>query len=261
MNSCLYDIDIMHYRTQPQEYKFKHKTFMFYLDLDELDQLKNKLGLFGWNQRRVFNFCEKDHVDFGGETVKENVLRYVKSQGVTESIQQVMLLTNVRTLGYIFNPVSFYFCFDAQGQPVCSVCEVGNTFGELKPYFLGPETRTKNKFSSVQKKYYYISPFIDLDVPMDFRLTVPDARLLIQIDDLKPEGRLLYTTMKGKQKPLTNGSLWWHGIKFPFITLKVIILIHFHAAVLHFVKRVPHHKKKDNPDLQREVNRVCKKAK
>ncbi len=260
MNSCLYDIDIMHYRTEPKTYRFNHKSFMFYLDLDELPEIDRKFSLFGYNRRSLFRFNDSDHLELKSQSVKDNILAYIQDQGVTAPIKRVMLLTNVRIAGYIFNPVCFYFCFDADDQPVCAVAEVGNTFGELKPFFLGSETFEGQTFKSVQKKYYYISPFIDLDVPMDFQLKIPGERVIIRVDDLKKDGRLLYATMKGRRQELTGSSLFWHALRYPFETLKVIFLIHYHAAVLHFVKKIPYHKKKDNPDLQREVYRVCKKT-
>lgn len=259
LNSCLYEMNVIHYRVEPKKYRFTHRIFMFYIDLDELDLLDKSLTLFSWNRGGMFQFRDDDHFQFDHKTIKENVLTYVKGKGVDTPINRVMLMTNVRTAGYIFNPVSFYFCFDAQNKPVCAVCEVGNTFGELKPFFLGPETLKDDTFCSVQKKFYYISPFIDLDVPMDFRLKVPQERLFIRIDDLKKDKKFLYTTMNGKRRPLSNMELFWLGIKIPFVTLKVIILIHWHAAVLHFIKKIPHHRKSENPELQKEVQRAYNK--
>lgn len=234
---------------------------MFYIDLDELGQLGRCVRFFGRNRKSLFEFRDKDHLDFGKHTVKENLMEYVKQKGLTVPIARVMVLTNVRTAGYIFNPVSFYFCFGEDGKPVCAVCEVGNTFGELKPFFLGPDTLTETTFLSVQKKYYYISPFVGLDIPMDFQLKIPEDKLFIRIDDLKDEKKFLYTTMTGKKQPLNSWTLFVHGLKFPFVTLKVIFLIHAHAAILHYIKKVPHHRKGDHLDLQREVQRAYTKTK
>ena len=127
----------------------------------------------------------KDHIESGFSSVKENIRAYLKTQGVEVKIHRIQLMTNVRTLGYIFNPVSFYFCFDSNGTPVCVVSEIGNTFGELKYFYLGPQTKNTKSFSDRQVKYYYISPFTDLDNQLDFRIQVPDERLNITIDTLK----------------------------------------------------------------------------
>lgn len=256
MNSCLYECTIMHDRHAPKRYKFVHKVFMFYLDLDELPQLSRFSRLLGYNQRRVYDFRDKDHISCGFPSVKENILGFLKTRGVEEKIHRIQLLTNVRTFGYIFNPVSFYFCFDSRGNPVCVVSEIGNTFGELKYFYLGPEKKDVKAFSGRQVKYYYISPFTDLDNQMDFRIQVPDERLNITIDTLKNGEKFFWSSMTGPRKALTTANLLWYTIKYPWVTLKVIFLIHWHAAMLHFVKRVAHHAKENNPELQKEVHRA-----
>ena len=256
----MYECRVMHYRKAPKEHKLTTNVFMFYLDLDEIDQLDQQNWLFGRNRRRIFEFRDKDHLDFGAQDTKANVLKYIQSKGIQTKIARMMLLTNCRTLGYQFNPVSFYFCFDENNQPVCAVPEIGNTFGELKPYFIGPENLESKGFASIQEKYFYISPFVGLDIPMDFQLAIPDERLNIRVDDWNKERteKFLITTLTGKKRVLSSKNLLFYGLKFPWITLKVIFLIHWHAAILHFVKKVPHHKKSANQDLQREVQRVYK---
>ena len=165
-------------------------------------------------------------------------------------------MTNVRTFGYIFNPVSFYFCFDTNDVPVCVVSEIGNTFGELKYFYLGPEKKNTKAFVDQQIKYYYISPFTDLDNHLDFCIQVPDERLQITIDTLKNGEKFFWSSMKGQRKALTTANLLWYTIKYPWVTLKVILLIYWHAAVLHFVKKVGHHAKEDNPQRQRDLHRA-----
>lgn len=255
MNSCLYECDIMHCRIKPRRHRFNHRIFMFYLDLDELDSAVYSLRLLSRNRWNIFSFHDEDHLELGGLTVKENVLRYVQTQGLEGKVGKIMLLTNVRTMGYIFNPVAFYFCFDQDGKPLCVVPEIGNTFGELKPFFIGPEAMRNGVFESEQIKHYYISPFVDLDIPMDFRLAVPGERLNIRIDDIKNGEKFLYTTMSGPRQELTDMNLWRYAWRFPFVTLKVIFLIHFHALIL-YLKKVPYHAKEANGHLQKGVYRA-----
>jgi len=255
MNSCLYECFIMHDRRSPKRYTFTHKIFMFYLDLDELPQISSFSWLLGYNQHRPYDFRDQDHISSGFSTVKENVLAYLKSKGMEQGVHRIQLLTNVRTFGYIFNPVSFYFCFDSQNNPICVVTEISNTFGELKYFYLGPDKKSTKAFSGRQVKYYYISPFTDLDNQLDFRIQVPDERLNITIDTLKNGEKFFWSSMTGPRMALTSGNLFWYTIKYPWVTLKVIFLIHWHAAMLHYVKKVSHHAKEDNPELQREIQR------
>lgn len=259
MNSCIYECDIMHYRKTPQTHKFTHRIFMFYLDLDELNDLQKRTVLISRNRKNIYSFFDNDHVSLNGKGIKENITEYLKSKGVDLNGGKIKLLTNLRTFGYVFNPVSFYFCFNAEERPVCVVVEIGNTFRELKPFFIGAECLQGDRFQTQQTKYFYISPFVDLDIPLDFNLKVPGERLDIKIDDIKDGQKFLYTTMAGPRKELTFANLLRYTFMFPFVTLKVIFLIHWHAAILHFIKKVPYHRKEDNPHLQKEVFRVwCK---
>jgi len=236
-----------------------HKIFMFYLDLDEMDTLARKCSFFSRNRANVYSFWDEDHFDSDGKTIKEKVFKFLAQKGVDFKEGRIMLLTNVRTFGYIFNPVAFYFCFDRKDRPVCAVAEVGNTFGEIKPFLLGPGDFKDGCFVSQQKKYYYISPFIGMDIPMDFKLRIPDDKLDMKIDDSDENGKFLYTVMSGQSQKITNGRLFWLTVKYPFVTFKVIFLIHFHALLL-WLKKVPFFEKTSNPHLQKEVYRVWSKG-
>src|SRR5689334_5726511 len=129
MNSCLYECRIMHCRVKPKYHKLNTTIFMFYLDIDEIDKVAKKLPLLSRNRFNIYNFVDKEHLEIGGKNVKENIEMYLKSKHVETPIKKIMLLTNLKTFGYNFNPVSFYYCFDDDNQPVCVVPEIGNTFG------------------------------------------------------------------------------------------------------------------------------------
>lgn len=259
LNSCLYETNIMHCRIRPKRHQFMHKIFMFYLDLDEIDILPQRLYWVGHNKANIYNFRDEDHFKVDGQGIREKVLMFLAEKGVKSEIGKIMLLTNLRTLGYLFNPVSFYFCFDKFKKPLCIVPEIGNTFGEIKAFFIGQEGFSDGRFVSQQKKYFYISPFVKLDIPMDFEINIPNETLNIKIDDFDVNGKFLYTVMSGPRKELTNRNLFWATLKYPLVTLKVIFLIHFHALLLWF-KRVPYYEKTSNPHLQKEVCRAWNKG-
>ena len=225
---------------------------MFHLDLDELDTLHSNVRLFSRNRFNVFSFRDSDHVNFGKETLKENIIVYLRQNGISLNFGKIVLVTHLRMFGYIFNPVSFYFCFDEAGNPVCAVPEVGNTFREMKPYLLRPEDRTEQGFRKMMDKFFYVSPFITLDTKFDFNLHVPGEKLHISIDDYNNGKKFFLTSVTGVRKPLTDSRLLWYVIRFPFITLQVIGLIHWHALKL-YLKKLPYLKKSDNPELQKEV--------
>lgn len=263
-NSCLYECTVMHHRLEPKQNRFRYKLFMFYLDLDEIGQVVKENPFISHNQFNLFNFREKDHLQFSKEnpdttkTVRQQVLAYLSENGVnTEEIGRIMLLTNLCTLGYQFNPVSFYFCYAKGNQPVCTVVEVCNTYREMKPYFLGSDKLKENNFSNAQTKNFYVSPFIDLDSDFHFNLNIPDEKLHVRIDDYKQGKRFFLSTLTGNKKALTNRSVFQYAIRFPIITLQVITLIHWQALRL-WLKKITHHKKTSFKELQQNVLRPHK---
>lgn len=262
-NSCLYRARVMHHRLAPKKHSFHYDIFMFYLDLDEIDVLDQKLKWMSRNRFNLFNFKDSDHLQIPDSTgltgnIRENIKTYLSLNGIEIGSGRILVLTNLNTLGYQFNPVSFYFCYDEAGKAICSVAEVGNTFGEIKPYFLGFTNLKDNLFHLNTTKYFYVSPFIDMDTNFDFSLTIPDENLNIKIDDYDKSGNKFFiSTLKGIRKPLTDANLLKYFFSFPLVTIKVISLIHWQALKL-WLKKLPYHKKSDDQDLQREVYRPHK---
>jgi uncharacterized protein len=276
--SCLYDCSVMHHRLAPKEHRFRYGIFQFCLELDELDTLSARLRLFHRNRPALYRFNDGDH--FGGKggmecwsngvlvktplhhsttpplhhSAKSGLLAWVAAQGLhLPADTRVLLLTHCRVFGYIFNPVSFYFCLDAQDRPLCAVAEVGNTFGEQKPFLLGPEHFDgEGRFRRVVPKHFYVSPFFALDLAFDFKLRVPGEQLDIHIDDREGDRPVLLTALTGRRIPLTDANLTRLTLKYPLVTLRVITLIHWHAFKLWW-KNVPWHRKAANPHLQQGV--------
>jgi uncharacterized protein len=260
-NSCLYKARVMHNRLAPKKHQFHYNVFMFHLDLDEIDTLDRQMRFMSRNRFNLFNFRDRDHLQLPKEkpdtskNVRAHITDYLQTQGVTIGTGRIMVLTNLCTLGYQFNPVSFYFCYDKDDQPLCSIVEVCNTFREMKPYFLGAGTEQDGHYKLNTAKFFYVSPFIDMDTNFDFDLQVPGKKLQIRIDDFDQEGkRFFISTLTGSRKPLTDANLLIYFISFPLITLKVISLIHWQAFKL-WLKKLPFHKKDADRELQKEVYR------
>ncbi|MCW3070563.1 MAG: hypothetical protein JWO44_453 [Bacteroidetes bacterium] len=260
MNSSLYKATVMHNRLSPKKHRFHYNVFMFYIDLDEVDMLAKKLRMFSKNKFNFFSLRDNEHlqlpIDHPDKTksIREQVTRYLSENGVSIGNGRIMLLTNLNVLGHNFNPVSFYFCFDENNSPLCAVAEVGNTFGEMKPYLLTKENLSENNYHLNTTKYFYVSPFIDHDTNFDFNLGIPGEKLNIRIDDYKEKQRFFISTLTGIKKPLTNANLLLYSIRFPFITLKIITLIHWNALLL-WMKKIPFRRKGENRELQKDVYR------
>lgn len=261
----------MHARFAPKAHRFVYRIFLCAIDLDELESLHRKLRLFSVNRRNLYSFRDGDYFPTheplhnaaarpagdrapAGTTLKSRIVAHLAGQGIDLAGGRVMLITLPRVLGYLFNPVSFYFCFDRTGAPVAALAEVTNTFKEMKPYLLGPATRQAGSFSLRVPKHFYVSPFSDVDVAFDFTLRVPGGRLSVQIDDYVGSERTLTSTLAGPQRELTDARLAWFTLKYPLITLKVISLIHWHALRL-WLKKVPWFAKAARAADQRELYR------
>jgi len=285
MNSRLYECRVMHQRFAPKAHRFVYRIFLFAIDLDELDTLHTRLRLFSVGRRNVYSFRDRDflptdearHPAPGAPTarparpldrpagpfapppsLKQRVVVHLRKHGIDLDGGRVMLVTLPRVFGYLFNPVSFYFCSDALGRPVAALAEVTNTFKEMKPFVLGPgclnATDTGASFTLRTPKHFYVSPFTDLDVAFDFTLRVPGERLSVQIDDYAGAERTLTSTLTGARRPLSDRALAWLTLKYPFVTLQVIALIHWHALKLYW-KKVPWFRKAARPDAQRGLYR------
>ncbi|MBC7368989.1 MAG: DUF1365 domain-containing protein [Undibacterium sp.] len=286
----------MHHRFTPKEHRFVYRIFLFAFDLDELPELHRRLPFFSYNRANLFSFRDRDffptaeplhHPTSGSagsppappssgnrnssiQNLKSRVLAHLVTRGVDLAGGRVVLVTLPRVFGYLFNPVSFYFCYDAAGTCVASLAEVTNTFKEMKPYFLGPETRTASSQSELAApdsqltapstfalrtpKHFYVSPFSDVDTAFDFTLRAPGERLSIQIDDYVGADRSLTSTLAGPRRALTSARLAWFTLKYPAITLRIIALIHWHAARL-WLRRLPWFAKAARPADQRDLYR------
>jgi len=258
MKSCLYECQVMHARSAPRTHRFVYRIFLFALDLDEIPLLDRKLHLFSAEQGNLYSFRDKDFLPTpapDGFTLKQRVLSQLDRHGIPTEGLRVLLIALPRVAGYLFNPVSFYFCIRPDGTPVAALPEVTNTFKEVKPFLLGPETRQSDgRFHLRIPKHFYVSPFSDVDVAFDFQLQLPGERLSIQIDDYVGTERTLTSVLSGSARPLTDGRLAWFTLLYPLITLRIIALIHWQAFRL-YLKSVPWFRKAARPGDQRGLYR------
>jgi hypothetical protein len=242
----------MHHRFAPREHRFHYDIFLVCLDLDELGRLP--LRLLRHNRRGLYSLRDDDHLGDPGRPLRENLEAFLQREGVTERPARVRLLTLPRFLGHVFNPVSFYFCERADGSPLCAVAEVGNTFGERKPYLVRQPLERHPGFEARVPKHFYVSPFLALDDQFHFHLPFPGERLALQVDNHAGGARQLHTTLTGWRRELTDGALLRETLRVPFVTLRVIAGIHWEAFRL-WLKRVPWHRKAADPHLQTGVER------
>jgi DUF1365 family protein len=238
---------------EPRGYKFKHHSFMFMLDLDELETLEQTSCFFGHVRPRLYSLRDDDHLPGYKGDIKQRVVQYLtETVGRQETMltKKIMLLTNLRFLDYVFNPVSFFYCFDESDNFIYSVAEVGNTFDEKKLYFLPASGR--DSCAALLPKEFYVSPFSDLHLQFDFRLSLPATSLTLSVNEFDQNKPTLVSSVEGKQKSFSDLEILKLTAKYPLVTLRVIAMIHYHAFVL-LLKGFHFFPKHNNAHLQTKV--------
>lgn len=223
----------MHARRAPARHVFRYPVSYWLFDLDELPELERRLRLFSVDRPNVVSLRSRDHFD-GALALKQAVIAFAADP----SIERVLMLTQPRVLGYVFNPVTFYWCYRGDGSLACIVAELSNTFGERLPEVLrGPTLRYE------QRKRLHVSPFFGLDQSYEYAFSQPGdevwARIHVRDDD---GARPLTAVLHGRRRELTNRSLAALLLRYPVQPLQVIALIHFEALRL-WLKGVPFHRK------------------
>ncbi len=251
MRSCVYECAVSHERFSPKPHRFRYAAFMFCLDLDEIDDVVKRIPFLSRNRFNLYSFHDRDHISGASGGLRDDLRTLLDQNGIPEPVGRVLVLTNLRILGYVFNPVSFFYCFDESDHPLAVVAEVNNTYGERKCYVLGPTSiDTEGMFSGRRKKHFYISPFIPLDSDLQLRVGMPGEALSLTIDDYIGDELILKAAMDGVRKPLSTARLGWLTVLYPLMTVKVIAAIHWEAVRL-WLKGIPYIRKRDHPELQK----------
>jgi DUF1365 family protein len=225
----------MHSRRTPSRNVFRYPVSYWLLDLDELPELERRLRPVAINRRGLVTLRDSDHFD--GRPVKEAVIEFTGDP----SIERVLMLTQLRVLGYVFNPVSFFWCYRRAGDDLelaCMVAELSNTFGERLPELLhGPALRYSHD------KHLHVSPFLGLDQSYEYAFSQPGEEVWarIHVHD-RSGGTPMTAVLHGRRRELTNATLARMLLRYPLQPLQVTALIHWQALRL-WHKRVPFHHK------------------
>jgi len=242
VNSRIFTATIRHRRSRPRVHDFRYDIFMLYLDLDEVSWISHRVRWFSHNRANLFSFYDKDHMDRCAGSTKNKVMDFLKRSGTEIPDAKIFLLTNCRVLGYVFNPISLYYCHDSGGALRVVVAEVNNTFGEQYLYVVRCVTagndQEKSSFRSGRiPKALHVSPFISMNACYEFHLSPVSKTLKVGIVEYEEDKHVLDAQLWGQAVPLTSGSLGRVFLRYPLICFKTIYSIHSQALRL-LVKRL-----------------------
>ena len=200
MNSCIYNGVVTHTRFKPVKHFLKYKTLSFFIYLDEIDKLDKDHLIFSYNKFNIFSFYDKDHGDRNGKSLKTWVLSNLKRFDINENINKIKLLCYPRIFGYVFNPLSIFYCYE-NNLLKAIFYEVKNTFNEQHTYIF--KVKDNNMIDQKCKKKFYVSPFMDMDTYYNFKLLNPNENLSISIKQTDKEDIVLSAVQTGKRKEFT----------------------------------------------------------
>ncbi len=246
VRSALYEGQVVHDRRTRLRNRFRYRVYMWHVDLDELDELDRRLWAFGNDRRALTTIRARDHLGDPRRTIRENLDRYLSAHGVDLAGGRVSLLTNARVLGYVFNPLSIFYCHRPDGSLRCVVAEVHNTYGERHCYLLEPGERGRASAG----KEFYVSPFLTVDGSYEMTVGPPDERLSVQMALRQAGERVFAASLTGRRRPVTNATVARMLVRHPLMTARVTSLIHLQGIklALRGVARVPrpHHPRQEH---------------
>jgi uncharacterized protein len=235
----LYVGTLRHRRFSPVSHAFRYPVFQALLDIDRIPEAMAVSRWTSYNRWNWAAFDERDHLGDSSRPLRERVRDDARRAGVELQDGPIFLLTNLRYLGYAFNPVSFFYCCTHAGAVQAVLAEVNNTFGGSHNYWLpsgGQGTSRTLRYGA--SKAFHVSPFMPMAMDYEFAFTRPGGRLVAHMSTLQDGRKVFDATLSLERRPWTPPEIRRALLRHPFMTGKVIAAIHYQALRL-YLKRAP----------------------
>ena len=240
-NSCIYVGNVIHKRFKPKKHFFNYSVFSLFLDIDEINELDEKIPFFSYNKFNILSFFDKDHGYRDGSSIKNWLIHVLQKKNISTINIKIKILCYPRIFGYVFNPLSIFFIYDSDSNPIAILYEVKNTFGEQHTYIFRVEKNNMLQHNCFKK--FHVSPFIEMNCNYFFRILKPSEKISVIIDQYQQNEKILFASQEGKRVDFTTIELLKSYIKHPLMTFKIISAIHFEAFKL-WLKGIKFVKKK-----------------
>ncbi|MFZ5558946.1 MAG: DUF1365 domain-containing protein [Pseudomonadota bacterium] len=230
--AALYFGEVGHARRRPFVHRFRYPVFFIGFDPEARHTLRHPL--FGVNRPGLLSYRDADHGRRDGSPAAAWARAVLARHGLAEADGALWLQTFPRVLGYVFNPVSFWYCHDRDGALRAVLAEVNNTFGETHTYLVahGDRRPIRPGDSLNARKAFHVSPFFGVDGQYRFRFLRRGERTVVRIDYADTGGPLLDTWVSGTARPLSTGSVLRACLRYPWMTAAVVVRIHWQALRL-----------------------------
>ena len=238
---------VFHARKRPRAHQFKYRVFYLCFNLAELPSLAR--GILSVDRFNLLSFHRRDHGARDGSEPEAWARAILAQHGLADSADgNIVLQCHPRLLGYVFNPISLWFCHDKAGGLRAAICEVNNTFGERHLYLLAHGDRRPIVAGDWLEadKLFHVSPFLAVEGRYRFRFHLAETAMRADIHYHDPEGLNLVTYVEGQRLPLGRARLAGCFMRHPLMTLAVILRIHYQALRL-WTKSAKFHKKPEPP--------------
>ena len=215
--NALYEVTISHARSAPLRNVFRYRGYLWLVDLDHLPRIRLLAG-----------FRARDHLGDPRASIRENLDRFLAANGMARP-RTIMMLTQARVLGYVFNPLTVYWCH----EPECVVAEVHNTYGQRHAYLLHPDTSGRARVP----KQFYVSPFYPVDG--DYRMSLPEpgadpgGKLALSVRLDRPDGHSFAASVRGRAVPVTTRARLKTAARYPWSTAAVSARIRWQGVRLY----------------------------